>query len=324
MPHSKKKRKRWNPQDINAEAINEEALSAKRIRAGCLKIEVQRHKVLTAIKSKITEDSQNVVPRVSVHPRLDTNKVIYIVYNTSDNMRYIGHTSKDATHRFMEHLRKAKQLSKLELVEYNTLMKQKLLYTHMVKIGLEGWYVYPIEQVQADNLSFKTTACERELFWIKHFGTLTPHGLNMILPLSPNHTLIESKVDNIALDSKVDNAVDLNTTQPLVVYPLRRFESRNFKKKLQRLNTLIDENKFDYKMLDKYKLKNINTMLNILDNTDPTLLTISPVNAQLLRSFFKQILNKPSIQSSHKHEQLYLVLSAFCTEHTSERVFHSY
>jgi len=95
----------------------------------------------------------------------------------------------------------------------------------------------------------------------------------------------------------------------LMVYKLRRFDSRNFKKKLQRLNTLIDENKFDCRKLEKYKLKNIETMLNIIDNTDPTLITISPVNAQLLRSFFKLILNKPSIQSSHKHEQIYIQYS---------------
>ena len=52
-------------------------------------------------------------------------------------------------------------------------------------------------------------------------------------------------------------------------------------------------------------------MLNIIDkdNTDPTLLSISPDNAQILRGFFKNILNKPVLQSSQKHEQICIQFS---------------
>ncbi len=301
MSRSKKKRRRENTEDIN-----EEGLSAKRIRAECLKLDLKGNKVLATIKGKIENgESLKGLKRVNVRPRLDTKQVIYIVYNTRDTMRYIGHTSKDAIYRFMEHVRQAKQMIKLDLVEYNIKMKQKLLYSNMIKIGLEGWYVYPIEQVQADNLNFKEVACGREQFWIQYFGTLTPHGLNMILPASENN-----KVDTI-LESKADNeeAGDIKTTQPLVVYKLRRYDSRNYKKKLQRLNTQIEENKLDCRQLEKYKLKNIEIMLNIIDNTNPALLNISPDNAQILRGFFKNILNKPLLQSSQKQEQICIQLS---------------
>ena len=66
---------------------------------------------------------------------------------------------------------------------------------------------------------------------------------------------------------------------------------------------------------------NIEIMLNMLDNTNPALLKISPDNAQILRVFFKTILNKPVLQSSQKLEHIGTQFSKRQTEQAAERVF---
>ena len=50
-------------------------------------------------------------------------------------------------------------------------------------------------------------------------------------------------------------------------------------------------------MLDRYKVQNLYTMLNVLENTCPEVLKISSSSAQVIRSQLKQKLMKLSVQN---------------------------
>ena len=97
-------------------------------------MEHQRHAALNSIKSILIEHKAvNRVDLTREKLRLDTKKVIYVVYNTKDKLRYIGQSVKDAIGRFMQHLQAARRMEKSESVGYKKMMKQQLLYVHMVK-----------------------------------------------------------------------------------------------------------------------------------------------------------------------------------------------
>ena len=43
----------------------------------------------------------------------------------------------------------------------------------MVKIGIEYWKIYPLEQILTDEVNYKRLANIREAYWIKKLNTHT-------------------------------------------------------------------------------------------------------------------------------------------------------
>ena len=164
-----------------------------------------------------------------LNPNFGTIRVIYIIYNTMDNLRYVGQTVKTAIQRFMQHLSTAKRIENSIGIEYNLKLKQKRLYTHMIKIGLNHWRVYPLERIEStSNTHFKSLAAKVELFWIKHLNTLNPYGLNMILPVTKLHGDAVVKVHNQTL-AQCDIKDKNHNHSALVAYTVRHFASRNYR-----------------------------------------------------------------------------------------------
>ena len=220
-----------------------------------------------------------------------------MVYNTKDNLRYIGQSVKDGIGRFIQHLQAARRMEKSESVEYKKMMKQQLLYVHMVKIGIEYWKIYPLEQILTDEVNYKRLANIREAYWIKKLNTLTPQGLNMILPTDE---------DLGEPDEVLSNQI---TTSPSVVHPLRRFEARNIRRKLKKLNRLLEEDKFNSKVLDRYKLENIYAMHTMLENMNPEYLKIPLHNSQIIRGLLSNQLQRTKASKIIKPYQLMIVFS---------------
>jgi hypothetical protein len=137
------------------------ALTAKEIKISNLNMILQKHRSLIKIQCIVDKYIQyKGGDLANFQPHLIREQVIYIIYNMKDDLRYVGQTSKDAIHRFMEHIQQAKRQS--NSLEYNQAMKQKLLYTHMIKIGLDNWRIYPLEHIPAtDSGMFKKLANSR-------------------------------------------------------------------------------------------------------------------------------------------------------------------
>src|SRR5258705_4852403 len=76
--------------------------------------------------------------------------------------RYLGQTSKDAITRLKEHLQATKNMEKHGDLEFNKSSKQKNLYTHMLKLGINIWRIFPIVQIISPKADFKTLADTQE------------------------------------------------------------------------------------------------------------------------------------------------------------------
>ena len=221
-----------------------------------------------------------------------------------DDLRYVGQTSKDAIHRFMEHIQQAKRQS--NSLEYNQAMKQKLLYTHMLKIGLDNWRVYPLEHIPAsDKVMFKKLANTRELDWMIQFNTGRPNGLNMIHPVAMDKTLENETVkEPVKVSSTEDKKQEMMVTRSQ-----RKYDSRNYPRRIRYLNKLIIEEKFNYKILDMYTVKNLQEMLKYLENRSISELHINIDTASILRPWIKSKLQWPSPQKVKHPYRIWITLA---------------
>ena len=269
-----------------------DSLKAKQIQADCMNMEFQKQKALILIKRIIENYKESTNAKITnLFPRLHTEQIIYVIYNMQDTLRYIGQSNKDAIHRFMEHLQTAKRIANSELLKYTQSRKQKLLYTHMLKTGLDIWRIYPIENIETDKLEcFKQLATERELFWIKYFNTLTPYGLNMNLPIATEK--VQLPVLPPETEGKVKDQND-GDFKSLVPYKRRRYDSRNYTRKIQLLNRLMLADNFKCNTLDRYTVKHLQAMLCHLENINAEQLKIPKHTAQTLRTLIKCNLLKP-------------------------------
>lgn len=89
-------------------------------------------------------------------------KDIYVIRNTVNDMCYVGQ-SVDYLTRFRKHKEGARR---------NNFHYKSLLYNAMNKIGIDKFYVEPLER-QIENYN------EREIFWINKLHTLRPNGYNL-------------------------------------------------------------------------------------------------------------------------------------------------
>lgn len=80
---------------------------------------------------------------------------IYVIYNTINNIKYIGQTAKTLDNRMKHHYSNIKY-------------KQTKLYKAMNKLGKENFYIHLIEEVSEED------ADERELYWILRFSKRYP------------------------------------------------------------------------------------------------------------------------------------------------------
>jgi hypothetical protein len=263
MPHNGRKRKQR--EQLQGYENN---LTIKRLKACSLNMVHQNHTAVKPIVNIISLFTFTPTKDILQHPKFDTTHVIYVIYNIADSFRYIGQTSKTASARFIEHIQAAKRVRASADTDTLIKSKQQLLYTHMLKLGIDLWYIYPIEGIAVS--MFGQLANVREAFWIIRFKTLSPLGLNKLLPPA-------------GIDIDI-----LAQPQPLVVYKRRRFQSRNYRKKLQHLHNFLVEGTFKTSVLNRYKYKNIYAMLMILENINPILLNISVLDAQTLRSCLKE------------------------------------
>ena len=88
---------------------------------------------------------------------------IYKITNDINNKIYIGKTSTTVEQRWSEHK-----------ADFNCQSKQhRPLYSAMRKYGLEHFSISQIEEVDTDDI-----ACEREIFWIEHYGSFK-NGYNV-------------------------------------------------------------------------------------------------------------------------------------------------
>jgi len=193
----------------------------------------------------------------------------------------------------MQHLQLAKRIAHAGLLDYNQSQKQKLLYTHMLKIGLDTWRIYSIEHIEAvNNEAFKISANARELFWIKYFNTRNPSGLNMILPVA----IEDSSKKATKIHDNINAVQDIvGEAKILVPYKRRCFGSRIYNRRIQYLSKLVEEDKFNYKTLDSYSVKNLQALLNRLENVSDKILKIPLHTAQILRSWTKNKLLKSQL-----------------------------
>ena len=109
---------------------------------------------------------------------------------------------------------------------------------------------------------------------IKYYNTLTPFGLNMNLPIEEVQLPELSQATEVKVE---DQICAINT---LVPYKRRKFDSRNYPYKIQLLNKLMLEDKFNCNTLDKYKVNNLQKLFDHLENINAERLKIPKHTAQ--------------------------------------------
>ena len=173
---------------------SDEDLTDEQLFMDCLNMEFTKNSSLQAIKTVITQAKAKVSDlenskHLNWKPKLKTTHVIYVIYNTIDNLKYIGQTSKDGISRFLEHLQAAARINKEGNYEHYKMSKQRLLYTHMLKTGVKFWRTFPIVGINSYEYQWQQLADQFEFIWIHMFNTLKPKGLNMILPNTIHQTI---------------------------------------------------------------------------------------------------------------------------------------
>jgi len=259
----------------------EERLSVKSLLVINLNMEFTHHIAVVKIKEQLDRYKQELKGiNTNIQPKLNTDQVIYVIYNIRNHMKYIGQTSKNAIQRFMEHLQAAKRLEVNKSPD-KFQAKQKLLYQHMCSLGLDKWRVYAVEHLDTQEKGmFKQLADLRETFWIKYFNTLTPAGLNMILPIN-DVTYTDLKGGEIKRDINLEER-HLSKNQ-LVPYKVRRYNSRNYLHRIQYIGHLIEQKQFHNGTLDRYSAKNQYWILTTLENSSSDDLQVDQETYWILR-----------------------------------------
>ena len=123
------------------------------------------------------------LPILSDADTYDIESVIYAIIYLPSSRVYVGQTIRSSFHRFKKHFSDANNHDSKNCHLHKLMLRDRNLYNYFLW-PLE--YIDPTFYEHSDNSTsrkrFRSYANQRELFWIRKLKSLSPRGLNAVLP----------------------------------------------------------------------------------------------------------------------------------------------